>query len=191
MQVDTDCGFNKADEQESYEARKIIEEQRADKVHNEPICSPNCCSHLSQCMLCFNLLDCRLALCRCQVFRALGELCCSSALCWLASALHHIKYTKLGNNTIPSCMHCAALRLYFATRTRACFDNSSLSCLQKGAVEYQHRIRDVDLDGDGKIDESEKFVNQRSALALDVKEDVDPVEDGTWVKNVNHSLKWW
>jgi len=91
-QVDADCGFNKADEQESYEARKIIEEGLADK---------------------------------------------------------------------------------------------------KGAVEYQHRIRDVDLDGDGQIDESEKFVNQRSTLALTAKEEVDPVEDGTWVKNVNHSLKWW
>merc|ERR1712166_1355709 len=67
-QVDADCGFNKADEQESYEARKIIEEGLADK---------------------------------------------------------------------------------------------------KGAVEYQHRIRDVDLDGDGQIDESEKFVNQRSTHGED------------------------
>ena len=88
-------------------------------------------------------------------------------------------------------MLCSALRLYSAISTRDCFDNSFLSCLQKGAVEYQHRIRDIDLDGDGQIDESEKFVNQKSALALDVKEEVDPVEDGSWVKNVNHSLKWW
>jgi len=91
-QVDADCGFNKEDEQESYEARKIIEEQRADK---------------------------------------------------------------------------------------------------KGAVEYQHRIRDKDLDGDGQIDESEKFVNQQSSLALDANDEIDPVEDASWAKNINHSLKWW
>ena len=38
--MDADCGFNKADEQESYEARKIIEEGLADKVHSEPQLQP-------------------------------------------------------------------------------------------------------------------------------------------------------
>jgi len=91
-QVDDDCGFNKADEQESYEARKIVENERAD---------------------------------------------------------------------------------------------------QRGTIERQHRIRDVDLDGNGQIDENEKFVNQQSKVALPSNDDVDPVEDGTWEKNRNLNLKWW
>jgi len=66
---------------------------------------------------------------------------------------------------------------------------------KKGSIEKQHQIRDIDLDGDGQIDEHEKFVNQISELALARTDshvtEADPVLDGTWEKNQNAAIKWW